>query len=147
MWFFLLFWALSQSSKWRRGVCFSSHVVYIVLLSLWQLAEKYGKVYSLKMGPLWSVVLNGLSAVQEGLAEGDYANGRPDFAIHSDVLPELGRELYFTPSPCFYCWVWQSVRNNILLKRNCWRFLNKIFHPFWGFRSISVPWVQLLMLI
>lgn len=54
------------------------------------------------MGPLWSVVLNGLSAVQEGLAEGDYANGRPDFAIHSDVLPELGRELYFTPSPCFY---------------------------------------------
>uniref|UniRef100_G3PDB4 Uncharacterized protein n=1 Tax=Gasterosteus aculeatus TaxID=69293 RepID=G3PDB4_GASAC len=55
-----------------------------------KLAEKYGKVYSLKMGPLWSVVLNGLSAVQEGLAEGDYANGRPDFAIHSDVLPELG---------------------------------------------------------
>ncbi|KAL6107819.1 uncharacterized protein ACO6RY_18513 [Pungitius sinensis] len=55
-----------------------------------KLAEKYGKVYSLKMGPLWSVVLNGLSAVQEGLAKGDHADGRPDFAIHSDVLPEMG---------------------------------------------------------
>ncbi|TNN69261.1 Cytochrome P450 2J6 [Liparis tanakae] len=55
-----------------------------------ELAEKYGKVYSLKMGPSWTVVLNGLSALQEGLTKGDHLNDRPEFPIHSDVLPDLG---------------------------------------------------------
>uniref|UniRef100_A0A8C2ZAQ5 Cytochrome P450 n=1 Tax=Cyclopterus lumpus TaxID=8103 RepID=A0A8C2ZAQ5_CYCLU len=51
-----------------------------------KLSEKYGKVYSLKMGPSWTVVLNGLSALQEGLTKGDHLNDRPEFPIHSDVL-------------------------------------------------------------
>uniref|UniRef100_A0A8C2ZCW3 Uncharacterized protein n=1 Tax=Cyclopterus lumpus TaxID=8103 RepID=A0A8C2ZCW3_CYCLU len=69
-------------------VCFSSHSL---VLCLWQLSEKYGKVYSLKMGPSWTVVLNGLSALQEGLTKGDHLNDRPEFPIHSDVLPDLGK--------------------------------------------------------
>ncbi|XP_068447256.1 cytochrome P450 2J4-like [Clinocottus analis] len=55
-----------------------------------KLAEKYGNVYSLKMGPLWTVVLNGFSALQEGLAKGDHMNDRPEYPIHSDVLPNQG---------------------------------------------------------
>uniref|UniRef100_A0A8C3FYD5 Cytochrome P450 n=1 Tax=Cyclopterus lumpus TaxID=8103 RepID=A0A8C3FYD5_CYCLU len=59
------------------------------------LSEKYGKVYSLKMGPSWTVVLNGLSALQEGLTKGDHLNDRPEFPIHSDVLPDLGKDRRF----------------------------------------------------
>uniref|UniRef100_A0A8C3FZ73 Cytochrome P450 n=1 Tax=Cyclopterus lumpus TaxID=8103 RepID=A0A8C3FZ73_CYCLU len=72
-------------------VCFSSHSL---VLCLWQLSEKYGKVYSLKMGPSWTVVLNGLSALQEGLTKGDHLNDRPEFPIHSDVLPDLGKDRF-----------------------------------------------------
>ncbi|XP_062250672.1 cytochrome P450 2J2-like [Platichthys flesus] len=56
-----------------------------------QLAEKYGNVYSLKMGSSWVVVLNGLDALQEGLlTKGDILAGRPLMPLHTDVLPDLG---------------------------------------------------------
>ncbi|XP_054458235.1 cytochrome P450 2J4-like [Anoplopoma fimbria] len=55
-----------------------------------ELAEKYGNVYSLRMGPSWAVVLNGLSALQEGLCKGDQLSDRPEFPLHSDVLPSMG---------------------------------------------------------
>nr|XP_020462694.1 cytochrome P450 2J2-like [Monopterus albus] len=56
-----------------------------------KLATKYGNVYSLKMGPKWTVVLNGLYALQEGLlTKGDILADRPVLPIHTDVLPELG---------------------------------------------------------
>ncbi|KAK1896882.1 Cytochrome P450 2J2 [Dissostichus eleginoides] len=55
-----------------------------------KLAEQYGNVYSLKMGPVWMVVLNGFSTLQEGLSKGDHMTDRPAFPIHTDVLPDLG---------------------------------------------------------
>ncbi|XP_044056042.1 uncharacterized protein LOC122877915 [Siniperca chuatsi] len=56
-----------------------------------KLAEKYGNVYSLKMGPSWMVVLNGLSALQEGLlTKGDMLADRPELPLHTDVLPKQG---------------------------------------------------------
>ncbi|CAB1444503.1 unnamed protein product [Pleuronectes platessa] len=56
-----------------------------------QLAEKYGNVYSLKMGSSWVVVLNGLDALQEGLlTNGDTLAGRPFLPLYTDVLPDLG---------------------------------------------------------
>uniref|UniRef100_A0A8C2ZAE2 Cytochrome P450 n=1 Tax=Cyclopterus lumpus TaxID=8103 RepID=A0A8C2ZAE2_CYCLU len=52
-----------------------------------KLSEKYGKVYSLKMGPSWTVVLNGLSALQEGLTKGDHLNDRPElFYTHCIIF-------------------------------------------------------------
>ncbi|KAI4829145.1 hypothetical protein KUCAC02_023206 [Chaenocephalus aceratus] len=54
------------------------------------MAEQYGNVYSLKMGPVWTVVLNGFSTLQEGLSKGDHMSDRPAFPIHTDVLPDLG---------------------------------------------------------
>ncbi|KAL3047706.1 hypothetical protein OYC64_021813 [Pagothenia borchgrevinki] len=55
-----------------------------------KLAEQYGNVYSLKMGPVWTVVLNGFSTLQEGLSKGDHMTDRPAFPIHTDVFPDLG---------------------------------------------------------
>ncbi|XP_063746917.1 cytochrome P450 2J4-like [Eleginops maclovinus] len=55
-----------------------------------KLAETYGNVYSLKMGPEWTVVLNGLSTLQEGLSKSDHLSDRPSFPIHTDVIPDLG---------------------------------------------------------
>ncbi|XP_023263811.1 cytochrome P450 2J2-like [Seriola lalandi dorsalis] len=58
---------------------------------LTKLTETYGNVYSLKMGRSWTVVLNGLNTLQEGLlTKGDILADRPIFPIHVDVLPELG---------------------------------------------------------
>ncbi|XP_019936473.2 cytochrome P450 2J4-like [Paralichthys olivaceus] len=56
-----------------------------------KLAEKYGNVYSLKMGSSWIVVLNGLDALQEGLlTNGNILADRPLIPLHTDVLPDLG---------------------------------------------------------
>lgn len=73
-------------------------MVFISLvLFLWQLTEKYGDVFSLKMGRSWTVVLNGLNALQEGLlTKGDVLVDRPIFPIHVDVLPELGMDFFPT---------------------------------------------------
>ncbi|KAK2907789.1 hypothetical protein Q8A73_008862 [Channa argus] len=62
-----------------------------------KLAEKYGNVYSLKMGPSWMVVLNGLNALQEGLVtKGDILADRPVLPLHTDVLPKLGQSSCLT---------------------------------------------------
>ena len=64
------------------------------MLFLWQLAEKYGNVYSLKLGSSWVVVLNGFDAVQEGLVtNGDILADRPVIPLHTDVLHDLGKDL------------------------------------------------------
>ncbi|XP_040895601.1 cytochrome P450 2J6-like [Toxotes jaculatrix] len=56
-----------------------------------KLAETYGNVFSLKMGPSWMVVLNGISTLQEGLlTKGDILVDRPILPLHADVLPKLG---------------------------------------------------------
>uniref|UniRef100_A0A665UCJ1 Cytochrome P450 2J6-like n=1 Tax=Echeneis naucrates TaxID=173247 RepID=A0A665UCJ1_ECHNA len=50
-----------------------------------ELAETYGKVYSLKLGSTWTVVLNGLSTMQEALLnKGDILNDRPVIPLHVD---------------------------------------------------------------
>ncbi|XP_029285483.1 cytochrome P450 2J2-like [Cottoperca gobio] len=73
-----------------------------------KLAEKYGDVYSLKMGPSWIVVLNGIDALQEGLTKGDHLVDRPAFPLHTDVLPDLG--IIFTNGH-----VWKQQRQFALL--------------------------------
>uniref|UniRef100_A0A665TUG2 Cytochrome P450 2J6-like n=1 Tax=Echeneis naucrates TaxID=173247 RepID=A0A665TUG2_ECHNA len=56
-----------------------------------RLAETYGKVYSLKLGSTWTVVVNGLSTMQEALLnKGDILNDRPVIPLHIDVLPDFG---------------------------------------------------------
>uniref|UniRef100_A0A665TPY8 Cytochrome P450 2J6-like n=1 Tax=Echeneis naucrates TaxID=173247 RepID=A0A665TPY8_ECHNA len=48
--------------------------------------QTYGKVYSLKLGSTWTVVVNGLSTMQEALLnKGDILNDRPVIPLHIDV--------------------------------------------------------------
>lgn len=55
-------------------------------LELCRLAEQYGNIYSLKMGPTWTVVLNGYKTVKEALVtHGDAMADRPDNALARDV--------------------------------------------------------------
>ncbi|XP_074491645.1 cytochrome P450 2J2-like isoform X2 [Sebastes fasciatus] len=42
------------------------------------------------MGPSWTVVLNGLGTLQEGLTKGGLLDDRPELPLHTDVLPNLG---------------------------------------------------------
>lgn len=94
----------NKSFKFRSSLLFTQITqgegftsAFFVNLFLWQLAEKYGNVYSLKMGSSWIVVLNGLNALQEGLlTKGDILVDRPLFPIHTDVLPDLGKEMFLT---------------------------------------------------
>lgn len=59
--------------------------------SMTQLAEKYGDVYSLQMGQLWMVVLNGFEVLKEALVnQGDSLSDRPDLPSQRDVVHELG---------------------------------------------------------
>uniref|UniRef100_A0A665TJJ2 Uncharacterized protein n=1 Tax=Echeneis naucrates TaxID=173247 RepID=A0A665TJJ2_ECHNA len=52
-----------------------------------ELAETYGKVYSLKLDSTWTVVLNGLSTMQEALLnKGDILNDRPVIPLHVDAF-------------------------------------------------------------
>uniref|UniRef100_A0A665T622 Uncharacterized protein n=1 Tax=Echeneis naucrates TaxID=173247 RepID=A0A665T622_ECHNA len=60
-----------------------------------RLSETYGKVYSLKLDSTWTVVLNGLSTMQEALLnKGDILNDRPVIPLHVDALPDFGKELF-----------------------------------------------------
>uniref|UniRef100_A0A7N8WXZ2 Cytochrome P450 2J2-like n=1 Tax=Mastacembelus armatus TaxID=205130 RepID=A0A7N8WXZ2_9TELE len=72
-----------------------TYMLISLLLFTCQLAQKYGNIYSLKMGPKWMVVLNGLSTLQEGLlTKGDILADRPVVPLHDDMFPNLG--LVFT---------------------------------------------------
>ncbi|XP_070687941.1 cytochrome P450 2J2-like [Pempheris klunzingeri] len=59
--------------------------------SMTQLAEKYGNVYSLRMGQMWMVVLNGFETLKEALVnQGDSVADRPDLALTQDIAHGLG---------------------------------------------------------
>ncbi|CAJ1060403.1 cytochrome P450 2J2-like [Xyrichtys novacula] len=59
--------------------------------SMTQLAKKYGDVYSLQMGQVWLVVLNGYEVVKEALInQGDSLADRPDLPIQQDISNGLG---------------------------------------------------------
>lgn len=56
-----------------------------------QLAEKYGNVFSLRMGREWIVVLNGFKAVKEALVnQGDGVIDRPEQALQVDIAHGQG---------------------------------------------------------
>ncbi|XP_040895603.1 cytochrome P450 2J6-like [Toxotes jaculatrix] len=59
--------------------------------SLTQLREKYGDVYSLRMGQTWMVVLNSLEILKEALVtQGDSSADRPYLPLTEDTLHGLG---------------------------------------------------------
>lgn len=131
-------------------------VLISLVLLLWQLAEKYGNVFSLKMGSTWTVVLTGFNALQEGLVtKGDILTGRPDFPIHFDIFPSRGLyngkglhpEDYLLPSPRlqqyidgFYSWCKKNRQTyTIHTSRNAeYSNENRIVHPIGGCRYITV---------
>lgn len=56
-----------------------------------QLAEKYGDVYSIRMGQMWMVVLNRLEVLKEGLVtQGDSLVDRPKLPLQDDMSNGLG---------------------------------------------------------
>lgn len=56
-----------------------------------QLAEKYGDVFSLRMGREWVVVVNGFKAVKETLVnQGDSVIDRPEQALQMDIAHGQG---------------------------------------------------------
>lgn len=58
-----------------------------------QLAEKYGNVFSLRMGREWMVVLNGFKAVKEALVnQGDSVIDRPEQALQMDIAHGQGEK-------------------------------------------------------
>lgn len=59
--------------------------------SLTQLAGKYGDVYSMRMGQLWMVVLNGSEVLKEALVnQGDSLADRPDLPLMMEITHGLG---------------------------------------------------------
>ncbi|XP_051802861.1 cytochrome P450 2J2-like isoform X10 [Acanthochromis polyacanthus] len=59
--------------------------------TLTQLAGKYGHVYSLRSGPQWFVVLNGIDILKEALVtQGDSLADRPNIALPIDISNGLG---------------------------------------------------------
>uniref|UniRef100_A0A3P8UFE9 Uncharacterized protein n=1 Tax=Amphiprion percula TaxID=161767 RepID=A0A3P8UFE9_AMPPE len=59
--------------------------------ALTQLAEKYGDVYSLRMGQVWMVVLNRFEVLKEALVtQGDSLADRPQLPMQHDVTHGLG---------------------------------------------------------
>lgn len=58
-----------------------------------QLAEKYGDVFSLRMGREWMVVLNRFKAVKEALVnQGDSVIDRPEQALQVDIAHGQGEK-------------------------------------------------------
>uniref|UniRef100_A0A665TEK8 Cytochrome P450 2J6-like n=1 Tax=Echeneis naucrates TaxID=173247 RepID=A0A665TEK8_ECHNA len=69
----------------KNHVADTLHHGFSLMVFCWQLAETYGKVYSLKLGSTWTVVVNGLSTMQEALLnKGDILNDRPVIPLHID---------------------------------------------------------------
>ncbi|XP_035509345.1 cytochrome P450 2J6-like [Morone saxatilis] len=59
--------------------------------SLTQLAEKYGDVFSLRMGQVWMVVLNRFDVLKEALVnQGDSLVDRPDSPLQLEISHGLG---------------------------------------------------------
>ncbi|XP_056269905.1 cytochrome P450 2J2-like [Pseudoliparis swirei] len=59
--------------------------------SMTQLAERYGDVYSLRMGQRWFVVLNRFEVLKEALVDqGDSLADRPDLPLLQDISHGLG---------------------------------------------------------
>ncbi|XP_029285242.1 cytochrome P450 2J2-like [Cottoperca gobio] len=59
--------------------------------SMTQLSERYGDVYSLRMGQVWMVVLNRLKVLKEGLVtQGDSLADRPDLPLLLDITHGQG---------------------------------------------------------
>ncbi|XP_014265519.2 cytochrome P450 2J6 isoform X1 [Maylandia zebra] len=59
--------------------------------SMTQLAERYGNVYSLRMGQERMVVLNGFDILKEALVtQGDSLADRPDLPLQTDIAHGLG---------------------------------------------------------
>uniref|UniRef100_A0A8C2XIN2 Uncharacterized protein n=1 Tax=Cyclopterus lumpus TaxID=8103 RepID=A0A8C2XIN2_CYCLU len=59
--------------------------------SLTQLAERYGDVYSLRMGQTWIVVLNRFDVLKEALVDqGDVLADRPNLPLLQDMFHGLG---------------------------------------------------------
>ncbi|KAL7397191.1 hypothetical protein ABVT39_018108 [Epinephelus coioides] len=60
--------------------------------SMTQLAGKYGDVYSLRMGPVWMVVLNGFEVLKEALVnQGDSLVDRPCLPLQEDMFHGQGK--------------------------------------------------------
>ncbi|XP_046905439.1 cytochrome P450 2J2-like [Hypomesus transpacificus] len=56
-----------------------------------QLSEKYGDVYSLRMGSTWTVVLNGFKIIKEALVtQGESVSDRPTTALNHEMSNDLG---------------------------------------------------------
>ncbi|XP_063746919.1 cytochrome P450 2J6-like [Eleginops maclovinus] len=59
--------------------------------SMTKLAEKYGNVYSMRMGQSWMVVLNGFEVLKEALVtQGDSLADRPDLPLFVEISSGLG---------------------------------------------------------
>ncbi|XP_056277181.1 cytochrome P450 2J1-like [Pseudoliparis swirei] len=59
--------------------------------SMTQLSERYGDVYSLRMGQLWFVVLNRFEVLREALVDqGDGLADRPDLPLQQEISQGLG---------------------------------------------------------
>ncbi|KAI3368833.1 hypothetical protein L3Q82_025810, partial [Scortum barcoo] len=72
--------------------------------SMTQLAEKYGDVYSMRMGQLWMVVLNGFEVLNEALLnQGDSLSDRPDLPVQQDIYH--GRGVIFSNG-----YIWKQQR-------------------------------------
>lgn len=78
------------------GVIFLLSVISGIMLCLVsqtssQLSERYGDVYSLRMGQKWMVVLNRFEVLKEALVtQGDGFADRPDLPLVDDVAHGQG---------------------------------------------------------
>lgn len=66
-------------------------MLFLICQTNLQLAEKYGNVYSLRMGQTWMVVLNSFKVLKEALVnQGDSVADRPDSPLQTDIGHGLG---------------------------------------------------------
>ncbi|XP_048361641.1 cytochrome P450 2J2-like [Sphaerodactylus townsendi] len=61
------------------------------LLSMQKLEEKYGKIFSMQIGNMWSVAVTGLPLVKEALVhQGENFVDRPHFPLHKEIFGPFG---------------------------------------------------------
>uniref|UniRef100_A0A3Q1GWF8 Cytochrome P450 2J2-like n=1 Tax=Acanthochromis polyacanthus TaxID=80966 RepID=A0A3Q1GWF8_9TELE len=91
--------------------------------ALTQLAEKYGDVYSLRMGQVWMVVLNRFEVLKEALiTQGDSLADRPQLPIQQDITH--GRGIGFTNGH-----MWRQQRRFALSTLRYFGFGKKSLEP------------------